>query len=1612
MFIQVEPVRASVLDVLVCCVDMVLNTEWVQIEAIDLNSDGSAWGFGITGGRSTGVVVKTIVPGSVADKDGRLQIGDHIIQIGDINLRGMGSEQVAMVLRQCGAQVHLIVARPVEPSSPDDNLVQSASAIVPTRILNEPDELEQQLSIYQPSPDGFSDPTLQDMYCSESPSVKETVIYKDKNERMDMECFEVNLVKDHQGLGIIVAGYVCEREDISGIFVKSISKGSVADLCGQIRVHDQVIEVDGHPLKGYSNCEAVEILRNTGKCVKLQLARYHHGSKFDHLQEAMGSDRMHSNYEYNTSRRSFSNSNTDNVFSLNSVNIEEIKSKWESVLKPKSEVIITALQKNDNEIGFGFNVETRRDENLVLHHFISDICKGYSVDRSGAYFIGDELLEVNGKKLQDIKYAEVLTIFKSLPPKIYLVCGRSHHWTSNLSLVPWSERLVKAKSDSFLASRKCCESNCKNLNRRSLELLSSLATWSSEPHFIDLVKGDEGLGFSIVEYKDTLMPSIQDENVIIVWSLVPGAAAQLDGRLLPGDRLLSVNNINFRHTNFDMATQVLKHVPKGVVRLGIAKPTTLSKSVPAKISFKEPVETETIIANGNALRIFEYNGVCHTYEESHNTFATRSQTPSSLFSFGNDSRCSTPFSSPGLSSSGKLWGFDIPILPAALERVVKIKKGNNKLGLVLDIADRGQNGMVVKSIRPASAVEKDGSVQAGDYILAVNSENMRNITRSQARAIIRRAELTSSDIVIKYIPATDAAVHQQSAVLAKIHEGNVSPTPSIISRQPSPRVFPAYYRSPYFPHKSSKSTPDREDADGQISPFSFLSEDDVLATPSSLCYTDNFDSSSDDLLLDQSSDGGMKEGSDQGEVCPSIEDRVLIFQGSKHQVPSKFSRMSTSPTVSPVQDESPQQEISPGLPETPESPIKEIVAESSPLPNSGISSPVLTAVGCQWGVNRTVELWREAGQEIGIGVVMGCIDVQDVESKAPLSGIFIKHVVPDSVAGREGTINRGDRIVAVNDVDLQNASYQEAIEIIQKSENPIKLTVQSLVPWFPSNNNEVDAQTPSPIPSPRSETSFHAEKLKQRSMSEDDEGPLDTDFQGKVYTSKGIEIDRNSAGYIRKPESDTEEEDDFGYTKRKVQKKYKDLKGDAILIEVEKGANGLGLSLAGNKNRSKMSSFVCGMHPGGKASKQGLIQVGDELLEVNGTVLNGRCHLNVSAVIRGIMTPTCKFIVLRKENALDEMAVKPITHFPVDLENEKLEDLIASHSGVRTITTKKGEHGLGIMILEGKHVDMGRGIFISDIQKNSPAEKSGLSVGDMILAVNKTKLIGADYELAASILKNEDGPITFLVVNSHKPEPSSMHNDIDHDKKPRNSLGPFPNGSDKSSSPSPLCPTPSPNSVSPLPACPIPPPVEFSDPSVTLDHVGTEMVVGIHREKNGLGLGIVGGSDTPIGCVVIHEIYANGAVANDGRLKPGDILLDVNGHDMRHVTHIEAINILRHSVPTVNIRIYRHQETKDTSLVELNVELYKKPGRGLGLTIVGRNAGPGVYISEVIKGGVADIDGTLMEGDQILEVNGQNVRESSQEVAAAMLKTSVGKINMKIGRLKCESNLPPKRSMH
>lgn len=45
-----------------------MQTHWTQVETIELVNDGTGLGFGIVGGKATGVIVKTILPGGIADK--------------------------------------------------------------------------------------------------------------------------------------------------------------------------------------------------------------------------------------------------------------------------------------------------------------------------------------------------------------------------------------------------------------------------------------------------------------------------------------------------------------------------------------------------------------------------------------------------------------------------------------------------------------------------------------------------------------------------------------------------------------------------------------------------------------------------------------------------------------------------------------------------------------------------------------------------------------------------------------------------------------------------------------------------------------------------------------------------------------------------------------------------------------------------------------------------------------------------------------------------------------------------------------------------------------------------------------------------------------------------------------------------------------------------------------------------------------------------------------------------------------------------------------------------------------------------------------------------------
>ncbi|KAH7699196.1 CRE-MPZ-1 protein, partial [Aphelenchoides avenae] len=135
---------------------------------------------------------------------------------------------------------------------------------------------------------------------------------------------------------------------------------------------------------------------------------------------------------------------------------------------------------------------------------------------------------------------------------------------------------------------------------------------------------------------------------------------------------------------------------------------------------------------------------------------------SSMFSWSPcSSRSLSPCGSPASRMSGS-WAADVIYLPPNLERSIKIMKGALPLGIVVDAdVDKAINGSIVKSICNKKAIARDGRVQVGDYIVKINTENLRNVTNSQARLILKRTNLIGTQCNVTYITAADARLWKE-----------------------------------------------------------------------------------------------------------------------------------------------------------------------------------------------------------------------------------------------------------------------------------------------------------------------------------------------------------------------------------------------------------------------------------------------------------------------------------------------------------------------------------------------------------------------------------------------------------------------------------------------------------------------------------------------------------------------------------------------------------------------------------------------------------------------------------------------------------------------------------
>ncbi|CAF1198688.1 unnamed protein product [Adineta steineri] len=589
-------------------VDMVLNTLWTQIEVVELTNDGSGLGFGITGNKSTGVVVKAIVPGSTVDKDGRIRTGDHIFQINHICVRGMSSEQVASILRQSSQQVRLVVARSIrEPTSIDTTM--NTPPLVSQRASLTSETLIRPTNNVDLSFTGSSVPIINDndttLNSSQNKILLRTERLLESNhsfekilENLHEQCqnedgteiLDVTLEKGDDGLGITVAGYVSpdstNNDAIAGIFIRDITENSVCARDARLAIGDQIVEVNDQSLSGFSNVQALYLLQNTSSSVRLKVRRHLDGTKYEKIKEMIALESAHQIDE----KLKF-----QSQLDIN----EQMHQKWIKFLGNAYEILIADVYKPDNG-GLGITLEGTVDiengEEVRPHHYIRALLRDGPIGTEGTLKSGDELLEVNNQILYGKNHIHVIGILKRVKHQIKLVCARrkisektettiltnNHNRSRSISFGKTAEIVVKAKSmgtldgtDGSINLLSSIKRPIKYIKSRSLEVISNLALWSTSTMDVELNKGDNGLGFSVLDYQDPSNPS--DSPVIVIRSLVPGGITQLDGRIVPGDRLVAVNDITLENMTLDDVIKILKSTAKGPVKLSVSKPLPYPK---------------------------------------------------------------------------------------------------------------------------------------------------------------------------------------------------------------------------------------------------------------------------------------------------------------------------------------------------------------------------------------------------------------------------------------------------------------------------------------------------------------------------------------------------------------------------------------------------------------------------------------------------------------------------------------------------------------------------------------------------------------------------------------------------------------------------------------------------------------------------------------------------------------------------------------------------------------------------------------------------------------------------------------------------------------------------
>ncbi|NXA08058.1 PAR3L protein, partial [Sapayoa aenigma] len=371
-------------------------------------------------------------------------------------------------------------------------------------------------------------------------------------------------------------------------------------------------------------------------------------------------------------------------------------------------------------------------------------------------------------------------------------------------------------------------------------------------------------------------------------------------------------------------------------------------------------------------------------------------------------------------------------------------------------------------------------------------------------------------------------------------------------------------------------------------------------------------------------------------------------------------------------------------------------------------------------ITKTVEISGEGGP-LGIHVVPFFSSLS-----GRMLGLFIRGIEENSRSRRDDLFHENECIVKINHVDLTDKTFAQAQDIFRQAMKFQNVILEVLPPYnreryeksaiaslFLDNEEGVPkTKIPPPVhPKPA---------LKTINLS--GAGSVEAGVQATLQQAKSPNLP-----HLGRKSSSPSLSPLMGFGNKKNSKKIK--------IDLKKGPEGLGFTVVTRDSsvHGPGPIFVKNILPKGAAVKDGRLQSGDRILEVNGRDITSRTQEELVAMLRSTKQgDTVCLIVARQEEAF----------LPRELKGEP-NCSIFSPETTEQLTFEiplndSGSAGLGVSLKGNKSRETGAdlGIFIKSVIHGGAAFKDGrLRVNDQLVAVNGESLLGKSNHEAMETLR-------------------------------------------------------------------------------------------------------------------------------------------------------------------------------------------------------------------------------------------------------------------------------------